>query len=201
MRKHRYEHQGYSLTLKGWAGRLGVDYRILKRRLDDGWTVERTLSTRVHADELRWLKESLPDATGRRAVRRLEYGGKSLTVKEWSRRTGVPVPTMDRRIADGRPVEEVLGFKKVTIRYLTGTPPRLYTYGGESCTAREWAKRLHLSCASFYERVRKGLPDELLFKPHVRKSRKRKVRKVSKETRLRNFRKGLRFLPSAAGLR
>lgn len=201
MRKHRYEHLGFSLTLKGWADRLGVDYRILRRRLDDGWTVERTLSTRAHADELRWLKESLPDATGRRAVRRLEYGGESQTVKEWSRRTGVPEPTIYCRIAAGRPVAEVLGFKEVTIRYLIRTPPRLYTYGGESCTAREWAKRLHLSRGRFYGRVREGLPDELLFKPHVRKDRKRKVRKVSKETRLRNFRKGLRFLPSAAGLR
>lgn len=201
MRKRRYEYQGFSLTLKGWAGRIGVDYRILRRRLDDGWTVERTLSTRAHADELRKLKGTLPDATGRRAVRRIECGGESLTAKEWSRRTGVPVPTINRRIAVGRPVEEVLGFKQIAIRYLIRTPPRLYSYGGESCTAREWARRLHLSCASFYERVKKGLPDALLFKPHVRKSRKRKVRKASKKIRLRNFRKGLRFLPSVAGLR
>lgn len=40
-------HDGQSMTIRGWAAKVGVSYWLLRHRLDAGWTVERALTTPV----------------------------------------------------------------------------------------------------------------------------------------------------------
>lgn len=45
----KYRYKGESLTLSGWAARLGTSYNVLKMRIANGWPIAKVLTAPVRA--------------------------------------------------------------------------------------------------------------------------------------------------------
>ena len=81
----RINFDGLSLTCSEWAERTGIAYHTLKRRLQNGWSVERALTEPTHT-------KCGP------APRLIELNGDKLTVAEWSRRLGIHEDALRNRL-------------------------------------------------------------------------------------------------------
>ena len=46
------EFKGESMTAKQWADRLGINHKLLLRRLFAGWDIGRALSEQVHSEKI-----------------------------------------------------------------------------------------------------------------------------------------------------
>lgn len=96
---------GKTQCLKDWATEIGVAHQTIQHRIGAlGWSVEKALSTKRY------------ESGHKDTAVRIEFGGESLTVSQWAVRTGITVSTLWRRIAIGRPPEEILskkGFRSV----------------------------------------------------------------------------------------
>ena len=89
----RVEVDGLTLTAQEWGERLGINPDNIRRRLRDGWSVERALEP--------------GDGRGRRG-QLLEFGGIELTVAEWADRAGIDRLTIYSRLRHGWSVERAL---------------------------------------------------------------------------------------------
>lgn len=90
-------HGGTTLSLQGWANRLRVKRCVLARRLSLGWSVERTLTAPLNRE------------TGRiKPTRFITHEGKTLSLAEWSRATGIRRDTLSYRLSQGWSVSAAL---------------------------------------------------------------------------------------------
>lgn len=85
-----------------------------------------------------------------RKQRLIEHDGKSLTIKEWSKRLGIAPGTIFNRL--GR---NGWSISKAVSELKTNQAIKL-THKGESLTIREWSKRVGLSVASLKSRLERG---------------------------------------------
>jgi len=92
----RITYNGETMSLKGWARKLGIDDTTLGRRLASGWTIENTLTT-----------PPLPrDMTG--GAQLITHDGITLSIRGWSRRVGISAMTLARRLKKGWSTEKAL---------------------------------------------------------------------------------------------
>lgn len=78
------EFNGERLHIKEWERRTGIGWSTLRHRyLDLGWSAEKTLVTP-------------PEAHDARAA--VTWNNKTLTLTEWSQRTGIPMKTLHYRL-------------------------------------------------------------------------------------------------------
>lgn len=84
---HMIEFNGEIHTLQEWADILGISHDVIKMRLRRGWTIERTLTEKVHTRE--------------DFKRIITIDGISGTVGYWSEQSGVPVVTINNRLWKG----------------------------------------------------------------------------------------------------
>lgn len=66
-------------------------------------------------ENCRWATQKEQNSN-RRSVVLLTFNGKTLTASDWSRETGVPVPTICRRVKQGLPVEVCLQKGRINVR-------------------------------------------------------------------------------------
>jgi hypothetical protein len=98
----RLTHHGETLTVMEWADRLGVPYALLRRRIDNGWSLD-------EAAALPSLPKGRTIHRGNYGVRhRITHAGATATIAEWSRRTGIDRQTLSSRLRSGWPVERAL---------------------------------------------------------------------------------------------
>jgi len=108
------------------------------------------------------------------------YNGESLTLTEWSERTGLSVQLIRGRINSGWAFEDaVTTTKKEAALHARqaqseaikaslpsketgarGTPARMITHNGETLSLTEWSKRLGVSKQTIRNRIAKGLTIE-----------------------------------------
>jgi len=100
------EFRGERLTLTQWANRLGIGTKTIEHRINIGWPIELALSLPVSRNQRVIL-------TARNHL--LDFNGESLTIAEWSRRTGLSANIIAKRISSGWSSELALT-----------TPPRMY---------------------------------------------------------------------------
>ncbi|MDD5064951.1 MAG: hypothetical protein PHQ35_09390 [Phycisphaerae bacterium] len=74
-------HNGETKTLAQWAEFLGVDGTVLKRRINNGYPLEKALSNQRFY-----------------TYHQLEFNGKKQTMKEWSRELGISYVALKARI-------------------------------------------------------------------------------------------------------
>lgn len=103
------------------------------------------------------------------------YNGETLTLQEWSERTGLRFTTLSSRMSDHWPLERALtepaGYsvnrhrekwsalgKPDPSRMLR--PARLLTHAGETLTVTQWAARLGIGKGTIDKRLRMGWPIE-----------------------------------------
>ncbi len=82
--------RGERHSFKVWEQTYGLSPGILSNRLAHGWSIQRALLTPVHVS------------------RQLTYDGDTLTLQEWSRRTGIPHSTLHWRYTQGWAPERIL---------------------------------------------------------------------------------------------
>ncbi|MBB5508179.1 hypothetical protein [Paraburkholderia atlantica] len=89
------EFNGERLTHSEWCAKLGVKKTTFSRRVRKGWTIEKILT------------EPVARRNNRRDVV-IEHNGMSLTIPQWSRKTGIRLETLYQRYAKGWPPEQLL---------------------------------------------------------------------------------------------
>ena len=77
-----------SPTVREWSERTGIPANIIHVRLSRGWTLERAVGTPAR-------KRRGPD------LEEITVGGETLTVHEWSERTGIPANVISNRLNRG----------------------------------------------------------------------------------------------------
>jgi len=81
-------HEGSTLCVSEWAKRIGVEEGTLKKRLDAGWSTQRTLTTPV--------RPKLPSPR-----KTFTHQGKTLSLPGWAKVTGVPLRILCSRLRQG----------------------------------------------------------------------------------------------------
>ncbi|WP_417264230.1 hypothetical protein [Celeribacter sp.] len=112
-----YTHNGETLTLAEWSERTGLKVSTIHARLGRGWPLAKALSVSVEEAQEEARQEVQSRAyreaqkkTWRRGPPELTitHNGETLTVKEWSWRTGINAATIKTRLRKGMPTEKVL---------------------------------------------------------------------------------------------
>lgn len=132
-------YKGETKPLTVWAYELNINPKTLFTRIYDGWSVEKALSTPSFEPK----KYTLDDVT--------------LTIKEWSDKTGIPLKTLEARLSS----------KDWTVEKALSTPlkkPLEITFAGKTKTVREWCKELGCGRAMIEKRIRSGKDPALAVK-------------------------------------
>ena len=86
------EYQGRTMAISDWADEYGIKLACLTGRLNNGWDIEKALTTPV----------------GSTRARMLTFRGESKSLSEWSRLTGIRIATIHQRLDRGWPIEKAL---------------------------------------------------------------------------------------------
>lgn len=90
-------HDGQTHCLQHWAQLVGIKRSTLLRRLRLGWSAERVLTTKVDHQAGRFNSSKL-----------ITHGGKTQSIAEWSKETGINKSTIAWRLRHGWPPEKAL---------------------------------------------------------------------------------------------
>ena len=156
MEAKQLKFQGKSHTFREWSRILGIVEVTLRNRIRAGWSVRETLSTPL---DIKKNTKTLPP-------RQYTCDGKSMTLAQWSRHTGIPYYVLVDRMQklDRWSVEKALTTPVHEIR-----PCKKYSYAGNTLSLREWSKRTGISTTALYARLRRKLPPAKVFDPKVGK--------------------------------
>ncbi|MER9702669.1 hypothetical protein NKJ10_00205 [Mesorhizobium sp. M0204] len=116
---------------------------------------------KAEADGIKFEIAMKSPAPVRKPAIRYEHDGKSLTLLEWSRLTGIKVSTIRDRLNSGRPFAEAIdpNFKRKSSRSFNsrGRKPKLHTINGVSKTITEWCTQFDISYHSIAQRLKRGM--------------------------------------------
>lgn len=102
----RYGGRGVTVCAK-WRDSFEAFLADMGERPGRSYSIERIDGNRGYQPgNCRWATP-IEQATNRRSARLFTHDGLTLTVAEWSRRTGLPDETLRRRIIENRPPAEV----------------------------------------------------------------------------------------------
>lgn len=136
-------HNGRTLSLYEWSRETGIGYRVLKRRLKNGWPAEKVLT--------------VPPSQ----YRKLTYLGKSQTISEWAKELGIPRRTITTRLFNKASDSDAL---QPVVR--TGRPRKTLTLNGVTKEIHEWAIVLGISPGTIEHRIQSGASVEEVLRPH-----------------------------------
>lgn len=105
-----------------------------------------------HALDVVWV---CPEHHAQERERRVEWDWQTLTLREWSRKTGVPLKTLRSRLQNRNwaPDEAVFDANPDRRR-------KMLTYRGETLSMKQWSERLGIRYLTLFQRLKKGLPLE-----------------------------------------
>ncbi|WP_460273911.1 hypothetical protein [Celeribacter sp. ULVN23_4] len=103
-----YTHNGETLTLTEWSERTGIKAMTIYSRFNSGWPLAEALSVSVGAANRQARQATKKTWQRGLPALRISHNGETLTVKEWSRRTGINAATIKTRLRKGMPPEKVL---------------------------------------------------------------------------------------------
>lgn len=97
---------------------------------------------------------------------KLTYNGKSQTLEQWAKETGLSIKTIKNRITRRFTVDRVL-----YVPSLGGAPiekrlqgdTHTFTFQGETLSLVEWSRKLGIQYATLYDRINRGWPVERAF--------------------------------------
>ena len=102
---------------------------------------------------------------------RLTLDDETLTVAEWSHRTGIRMNTIHRRMREGLSASRILApGKQFSGVVQTRADWKRLTMNGETLTVSEWARKTGVSIEAIYRRIRHGWSDERCIVGPSRKS-------------------------------
>jgi hypothetical protein len=99
---------GLTLSISNWQDRCGIDHRLIRWRIRQGWTPEQCVGY-----------EDRPPVD--RYIVRIKARGNVLSIRDWAAITGIAHHTIyDRFVNNKWPALEALGFKERVTRRATG---------------------------------------------------------------------------------
>ncbi|RVC62809.1 MAG: hypothetical protein EOS81_07110 [Mesorhizobium sp.] len=103
-----------------------------------------------------------PEAAAPRQATRYEHDGKSLTVREWSKLSGVKESNIRDRLRFGYSIAEATNpnfrrKKRSVFNDRPGRKPKLHTINGISKTLSEWCNAYDISYHSLAQRMKRGM--------------------------------------------
>lgn len=94
-RSNRYvTFRGQTMCLSAWAEKTGLSESVIRARLNLGWSVKKTLTTKLNAQ--------------RRDQRELTFAGETLLVKRWAEIMGLNYTTLLNRLDQGWDTNDAL---------------------------------------------------------------------------------------------
>lgn len=156
-----------------WAMNSGYEEHLTIDRID--------LDKNYCPENCRWL-DIRTQQSNRRNNRKVEYNGKTQTVAEWSRETGMNSGTILFRLNKGMKPEEVFTSEMISPKdaQLLAVESRkrngnyhMITINGETKTLKEWAEHYHINRKTVVARIHMGWDEvEALTTPLRRKEKK-----------------------------
>lgn len=145
-----------------WAADYGIPVNLISSRLRRGWSEERAVTEPMivrRGEKLPADAVPSPMNTWKPEQRdnRLTFDGLSLTISEWSGRTGIAYHTIKVRLRKGWSVERALTEPTHTT---PGPTPRLIEFNGEKLSVPQWSERLGIHEDTIRGRLWKGWPVE-----------------------------------------
>ena len=101
----KLEHNGESLSIPQWAARLGIKEHTLRYRLSRGWTIDEMLNP---------PEPPQPN----QGEGKIDCNGQSLTLAEWSEKTGLDEKVIRHRLGKGWSIADALSRPKWCRSYL-----------------------------------------------------------------------------------
>lgn len=159
-------HEGQTRTLNAWAKITGISTNTLRNRVRKGWDAKTALTTPV------FKPSATPKPKAKRSTAKmLTHNGKTKTVAQWSKITGIPAPVLHMRERSGWDAEKI-----ITTPYTPrGTTVIRLTYQGETLTIPEWSERTGVAIATIKQRRRNGMPIDRVLSSTVQMGRPRGV--------------------------
>ena len=102
----------------------------------------------------------------------IRFKGQSLTVSDWSKKTGLPRHVIYRRMELGWSVRDILT-TPVNLRCSRGggREPLMLTFDGQTRSLREWAEHIGIRRCTLYQRLFEGWSvEETLSTPLLRRN-------------------------------
>lgn len=149
----RYGGRGIAVCDR-WRDSFEAFLSDMGERPTPGHSIERIDNDGPYSpDNCRWATRT-EQASNRHTSQTITHDGETLTVQEWSRRTGIKAPALYWRLHAGWSAE----------RTLTTPAVATYTAHGQTLTLREWSVYLGVSRACLRWRLNHGLPPERVFR-------------------------------------
>lgn len=145
MRKLTFD--GVTLSIREWAAKTGLPDSVIRSRLRDGWTEQEAVGTPYRQNRKPRARKVKPDrqATPKRT---LTHDGRTMSVSEWGRATGLSAAVIHGRLRMGWPVEKVLQTRV--------KPAVMLTHDGREMSAADWAREVGVSLQILMHRRRRG---------------------------------------------
>lgn len=154
--RRRISYGGETLLLVEWAEKTGLDANLIRFRLNKGWLPGEALGIEPHVDGR---------SRFRPRGRRISYKGETMTIAEWSRRTGTKANDIGNRLRYGWTVGQALGLEPP--RRLPDSP-KMLEHGGQALTLKEWGAVLGIPWHTIKSRINilgYTIPQALGFEP------------------------------------
>ncbi|EEE35719.1 conserved hypothetical protein [Rhodobacteraceae bacterium KLH11] len=100
-------YKGETLTIDEWSVATGIPATTIKGRIANGWNIQRVLTQPIQIHTSRIDEQGRPKPRRKRGTR-FTYSGKTHTVREWSKITGIDVATINYRLRKGWSPERAL---------------------------------------------------------------------------------------------
>ena len=154
---HRYGGRGITVCSE-WLEDYDVFYNwAMQNGYQRGLQIDRINGDgNYEPSNCRWATPKV-NTDNRDATKMLTYNGKTQSLTDWSRETGVPLTTIRQRLSRGLSEGEILGENK--------HPPITITYNGETKTLVDWCRALDLPYDRTKARFYAGKSPEEILKP------------------------------------
>lgn len=137
----------------------------IDRELTRTYTYNGKSVTAEEYAELTWIRPA--PTQGGTPPRYIAYKGETLTMSQWSKRTGVARKSISKRLNCGWTTAEALGFvpRRADARKVPQSKTKRYTHSGKSLTLCQWARELNTTTSTLYRRIEAGWSHDELFSP------------------------------------
>ncbi|HEV7251667.1 MAG TPA: hypothetical protein VGN97_01000 [Mesorhizobium sp.] len=164
-RDHTLTFDGITQPITEWALDYGIPPELITRRLRDGWTVARAITTPMKVK---------PGARLSPHVQRFEHAGLNLTITEWAKHANINRTTLRKRLAEGVPIAQAIQPERRANRNRTQI-----TFQGVTRSFQEWAAFLGVSRAALKLRLATWPIERALTTPAIAKSGRRQAQRYA----------------------